>query len=383
MTNDGMKRSRRFALLVLLLLPGPSPGRAQPAIPWTRPDSSVNSNYPNVLEQWRFDARQPMAASPAVAAGRVFAGDASGKMRALSLRNGALQWEFTAAGPITSTPEADEREVVFASADGSLYALNPSSGKKLWQFAADQPVTASPCVTNNMVYCGAGDGKLRALGLEDGKLAWQFSGPGGAVESRPLVCNGRVIFSAADGCLYAVDEATGLFLWQWKSAADTARSLAAVCLVAPNPKLFLVAPDRLLAALDPAAGNELWRTNAWQLSRSIGLAEDGSRLYARTATHSVILAFATAADHARKLWEVDASLGDDTNSAMLAERQGVLYYGSSRGLLLAIDPRSGTLLWEHQLGPAPLHTVVPLEDANEVVVSDAEGRVTRVGPRQH
>ena len=77
------------------------------------------------------------------------------------------------------------------------------------------------------------------------------------------------------------------------------------------------------------------------------------------------------------------SLGDDINSAMLVEKEGVLYYGTKNGLLLAIDPRSGTLLWEHKLGVTVLNTVVPLEDANEVLVSDADGKVTRVGPRQH
>ena len=52
-----------------------------------RPDFSVNSKYPNVCEQWQFDARWTMASSPAVAVGRVFAGDGAGKMRALSLKN--------------------------------------------------------------------------------------------------------------------------------------------------------------------------------------------------------------------------------------------------------------------------------------------------------
>jgi glucose dehydrogenase len=73
----------------------------------------------------------------------------------------------------------------------------------------------------------------------------------------------------------------------------------------------------------------------------------------------------------------------DINSAMLVENEGVLYYGTKNGLLLAIDPRSGTLLWEHKLGVTVLNTVVPLEDVNEVVVSDMDGKITRVGPRQH
>jgi outer membrane protein assembly factor BamB len=100
-------------------------------------------------------------------------------------------------------------------------------------------------------------------------------------------------------------------------------------------------------------------------------------------TNTAILAFATAADHPEKLWELDTHVGYDINSAMLVEKHGVLYYGTKNGLLLAIDPRSGTLLWEHKLGVTILNTVVPLQDPNEVLVADVDGKVTRVGPRQH
>jgi outer membrane protein assembly factor BamB len=358
-----------------------------PANHWPRPDFSVNSKYANVCERWQFDARWTMASSPAVAAGRVFAGDGAGKMRALSLKNGAPAWEFTAGGPIYSTPAAAGRRVVFASVDGSIYALKASNGKKVWQFAAEKPIVASPCIASNMVYIGAGDGNFRALGLAKGKLAWEFPGAGGFVETPPLVCNGRVIFGAGDGHLYALDAATGQLLWKWKGKSPgdlgVMDSPAAFWPVAADQRLFVVGPDRLLTALGLATGNEIWRTDAWQVCESIGLAQDGSRVYARTMTNGAILAFATAADHAGKLWELDAHLGCDINSAMLVEKQGVLYYGTQNGLLLAIDPRSGTLLWEHKLGVTVLNTVVPLEDANEVLVSDADGKMTRVGPRQH
>lgn len=360
---------------------------AAPANHWPRPDFSVNSKYSNVCEQWQFDARWTMASSPAVAAGRVFAGDGAGKMRALFLKNGAPAWEFTAGGPIHSTPAAAGRRVVFASVDGSLYALKASNGEKLWQFATGKPIVASPCIANDIVYIGLGDGTFRAFDLADGQRVWEFPGVGGVVETRPLVCNGRVIFGAGDGHLYALDAATGELLWKWKgqSPGDSGvmYSPAAFWPVAANQKVFVVGPGRLLTALGLATGNEIWRTDAWQVCESIGLAEDGSRVYARTMTNGAILAFTTAADHAEKLWELDAHLGCDINSAMLVEKQGVLYYGTPNGLLLAIDPRSGTLLWEHKLGVTVLNTVVPLEDANEVLVSDVDGKVTRVGPRQH
>jgi len=394
MNIDGLLQLGRSLFVVLLIIVVPLPGLAGARLGDAEPgsrrsgrDFPVNLQYPNVCEQWQFDARSPMASSPAVAEGRVFAGDGAGKMRALSLRSGAPEWELTAGGPIRSTPVADGRRVVFASVDGNLYALQTSTGKKLWQFATEKPIVASPCITNNMIYIDAGDGKFRALDLAEGKLVWEFPGAGGFVETRPLVCNGRVIFGSGDGYLYALDEATGQLAWKWQGKGSG--DLGAMCLpaafwpVAAERRLFVVAPDRVLTALGLAKGNEIWRADAWQVCESTGLARDGSRCYARTMTNGVIVAFATGADHAAKLWELDARLGCDSNAAMLAEKHGVLYYGTGNGLLLAIDPRSGTLLWEHKLGVTVLNTVVPLEDANEVLVSDADGKITRVGPRRH
>jgi len=164
-------------------------------------------------------------------------------------------------------------------------------------------------------------------------------------------------------------------------------SPAAVWPVSANGKVFIVAPDRLMTALDLGSGRQIWRTttNDWPVRESIGLSEDGSRFYIRTMTNVAILAFATAADHPEKLWELDAppTLNYDINSAMLVEKEGVLYYGTKNGLLLAIDPRSGTMLWQHKLGVTVLNTVVALDEPNEVVVCDVDGKITRLGARQY
>ena len=358
---------------------------------WPRPDFGVNKRYTNVVEEWRYDSKWTMAASPAVAGGRVFAGDASGRMRALSLLDGRPLWEFSAAGPIYSTPAVAGRRLVFASTDGSIYALRTSTGRKLWEVKTPKPIVASPVIVSNIVFIGASDGKFRALRLSDGEPVWEYGGVGGFVETRPLVTHGEVIFGAWDQHLYALDAESGQLLWKWmgKSPGDLGimYSPAAVWPVSANGKVFIVAPDRLMTALDLGSGRQIWRTttNDWPVRESIGLSEDGSRFYIRTMTNVAILAFATAADHPEKLWELDAppTLNYDINSAMLVEKEGVLYYGTKNGLLLAIDPRSGTMLWQHKLGVTVLNTVVALDEPNEVVVCDVDGKITRLGARQY
>ena len=354
---------------------------------WPRQDFSINSKYPDVIEKWRFDTKWTMSSSPAFASGRVFAGDASGKMRALSLKTGALDWEFNTGGPIYSSPAVSGHRIVFASVDGGIYEIGAHGGRKLWRFETGKPVVASPVIFSNVVYIGASDGKFRALGLYDGKLKWEFPGVGGFVRTRPLYCNGRVIFGAWDGFLYALNSTNGQLLWKWKDKIPgepgVMFSPAALWSAASGRKLFAAAPERLMTLLDFATGDEIWRAESWQVGHSVGLSGDGSRFYAQSADTGVILGFAAASEPPEKIWELDTHSDNDLNSAMLVEKQGVVYYGTKNGLLLAIDPRSGTLLWEHKLGVTALNTVVPLEEPNEVLVSDADGKITRVGPRQH
>jgi outer membrane protein assembly factor BamB len=341
-------------------------------------DFSVNSNYPDVSEKWRFDARWTMASSPAVGSNRVFAGDGAGIMRALSLKTGAPKWEFTAGGPIYSTPAVAQRRVVFSSVDGSVYALGTYGGRKLWQFGTQKPIVASPVIFGDVVYVGASDGKFRALGLTNGMLKWEFPGVAGFVRTSPLVRDGRVIFVASDEQTYALNAINGRLIWTTHSASAFWPTAAA------GGKLFVVDPTELLVtALDLATGQETWHADNWPGCESIGLSADSSRLYTRSITNGAILAFAMATDPPEKLWESDADFGKDITFAVPVEKQGVLYYGTRNGLLLAIDPRSGTLLWKHKLGVTALNTVVPLEEPNEVLVSDADGRIMRVGPRQH
>jgi outer membrane protein assembly factor BamB len=130
----------------------------------------------------------------------------------------------------------------------------------------------------------------------------------------------------------------------------------------------------MMTAIDGITGKQLWRTGDWAVRESIGLAEDGTRFYVRTMNDK-ILAFDATAQHPQVVWELNAKFGYDINSAALVEKDGVVFYGTKNGLLLAVDAKTGQLKWEHKLGVALLNTVAPLS-AREVLVADADGKVT-------
>lgn len=344
---------------------------------YPRPDYSVNAQYPNVKPRWKVNTGYTIASSPAVWRDLAIVGDAAGTVQALALKDGALRWKFSAGGPVYSTPDTDGDRVVFAATDGIIYALNAATGKELWRHPTGRSLVACPLVAGERVFIGSSEGVFRALNLADGKKLWDFDGLNGFVETRPLFYEDKIIFGAWDQYLYALNAKTGELAWKWKGdRPGTLLSPAACWPVGANGKVFIVAPDRKVTALDAQTGNQIWRSGAQEGRESIGVSADGNRIYIR-AMNNFIHALATTANSPEKVWELNAGFGYDINSAMLAEKDGVLFYGTKNALLLAVDAEKGKLKWQHKLGTGVMNTVVPFS-AKEVLTTDFSGQVALV-----
>jgi outer membrane protein assembly factor BamB len=340
-----------------------------------RPDFGINALHPQVRERWRFRSGWTIASSAAVAGETVVFGDASGSVRALRVRDGSIAWEFRTTDPVYSTPDVGGGRVVFGGTDGRIYALDARLGTLLWKVTTGGPVVACPRVVAGVVYTGSGDHVFRAIDLATGRPVWSHSGVDGFVETKPLVAGGRVVFGAWDGLLYALGSSDGRLAWTWRGERESRYYSPAACWpVAGNGRVFVVAPNPWMTALDLETGREAWGTDNWAVRESIGLSADGERVYIRT-TDGVIAAVSTAADDAEAVWETEAGFERDINSAMLVEKDGVVFYGTKDGLVLALDAATGTIRWKHRVGVALLNTITPIS-GREVVVTDFDGHVT-------
>jgi outer membrane protein assembly factor BamB len=355
--------------------PAAGPGAGQGLPP--RPDFSVNSLFSGVRERWRYEAGWTIASSAAVLGETVVFGDASGSVKALRISDGTIAWEFKTYDPIYSTPDAAGGRVVFGSTDGTIYCLDGRIGTLVWKVLAGGPVVACPRIANGSVYIGASDHVFRAIELATGRLVWSEDAIDGFVEAKPLVAGGLVVFGAWDGRLYALDAATGRPVWTWRGEKESPFYSPAACWpVAGNGRVFVVAPDPWMTAIELGTGRELWGTDNWAVRESLGISADGGRVYVRT-TQDVIAAISTAAEDAEAVWETEAGFGQDINSAQLVEKDGVVFYGTKNGLLLALDAATGAIKWKHRVGVTLINTVTPLS-AREVVVTDFDGRVILV-----
>jgi outer membrane protein assembly factor BamB len=128
--------------------------------------------------------------------------------------------------------------VVVSSSDGTVAAIDAANGKDLWRGTAGGALAT-----------GAGsDGRLAAVitrnnevvALQEGKEIWRVKLPAQSFTA-PFVAGGRVFALAADRSVTALDGATGRKLWVQQRAGEP--------LVLKQPGTLLAVGDTLLAGL--------------------------------------------------------------------------------------------------------------------------------------
>lgn len=342
-----------------------------------RPDFSVNEQYAKVKEKWQTGLGGEILAAPVVYSGGVYVGDDTGIFYCLNVMNGKIIWKREVGGRIISTAAVADDRVVFGSTNGNIYCLDANKGNVCWQFQTEKAVMGCPVIDNGIVYIGGSDGCMRAIRLDNGTEVWKFSEVQGYIETRPCIYDGKIFFGAWDRHMYALNLADGSLAWKWNNGHHSDKFSPAACWpVASGGKLFFTAPDRVFTCLDAETGDVVWRTKEHVVRETVGISEDGKRIFSRCMWNNVVAMDATAAEPIT-LWNVDAEYGYDHNPSMLIEKDGVVVFGTKNGLLFGIDALTGNIMWKHKIGNSVINTVF-MTSGRDVFVTSANGTVTRL-----
>ena len=324
------------------------------------PDFSVNKEYPQVKEQWITKTGVGIYCSPAVEKDKVFIGDDMGYLTAYALKDGKALWRFQSGKRIVGTPAVSEGIVVFGSADCKIYGLNAQNGNLLWTVETSEPVLGAVTIDNGTAYIGASDHTFRAISTCNGEIKWTFTGVKGYIETKPLVTDSKVIFGAWDNTLYALNKADGRELWKWTGGLTRMHfSPAAVWPVAAEGKVFITDPQRAMTAIEIETGNTVWRTFQSMVRETIGLSEDGERIYSKTMNDSIVC-YSTKGSHPHELWASNVGFGYEHAPSMQVEKDGIVFGSTKEGLIFALEAKTGKVLWKHKIGNSLISTVVPL-----------------------
>ena len=313
----------------------------------------------------------------AVAGDTIYYGTSLGLLKAYDVKNRREVWRRQFDNAVYSTPLYGDGVVVAGDAAGAVWGLDAATGRRLWRIRCKTPVIGDGVIDGSWLYMGLGSGCMAKIDLRSGRVAWRFRFGEGQPQGRPAVADGRVVFGAWDTNLYCLDAATGSLCWKWNNG--NAQKLYSPGHIVPRivgDRLFIVAPDRYMTALDLRTGREIWRVKQRKVRETTGVSSDRSKVYAKTMDGE-LLAVASAPDRYTESWVVDAGWGYDHNPCPVEVREGVAYLANRTGCVAAVR-ENGEWLWTEKFASSAANDFL-VDGRNRLWITFIEGKIFCLG----
>jgi outer membrane protein assembly factor BamB len=352
----------RTSILFALLLAGlaglprfAGPAAAQDAAPAGAPGVTMFRGNPmrtgaepgpapegNPVVKWQFATDGWVRSSPAVADGAVYFGSKDGYVYALDAATGKERWRFQTGGPIVSSPAVFDGSVFIGSQSGYFYALDAATGERRWY--AHLWTSGSPTISDGLLYLTTTGKSLHVLDAETGLERWHAAFSFSVTE--PAVA-GQTVYVGADGLIQAFDKNNGLLRWIFdvKGTASTSPVVSLgrvyVLVTETGQSEIRVEEDQADSSTTEEAPQADERSDA-----------GGGGAFAKATR---LFALDTEAGTLR--WEY-AIPSDSAPTSSMALVDGILYAGSGRGWVYALDPNTGLQIWGYQTNGAVIASPV-------------------------
>lgn len=310
----------------------------------------------------------------------IYFGNSLGMARSVSKKNNSLNWSTPTGASLFARPSAAGQKIYFPGGIKAMIIIDSVSGKIEKEIPSAGPYVADGVVNDGSLYQG-GYKKFEKFNVADGSLVWSFDSINNYCQAAPVVDNGEVIFGAWDTYLRCLDAATGDLKWKWNNGKNV--NLLAPGNVVPvvtDSKIIIVAPDRFMTAIDRNTGKTIWRDNSHRYRESLGVSTDGKTAYAKTMDGELVAVDITAPEF-KELWTLDMGLGYEHAPCIIAESDGVVYAGSRRGIVTAVDPVTPKVLWSSQVGVSEVNGIDIDPYTGDVYVSLIEGSIFKINKK--
>jgi len=210
---------------------------------------------------WTTGVLGSVKGAPAYDNGTLFVGDYGGGMTAIRAKTGEIKWQTQALGPglgqpgsFYSTPAVAYGRVYAGNNDSRVYSFDAETGELAWTFSTGGYVYSGPTVaqvpgTPPTVYIGSFDGNAYALDAKTGASRWTFDMGGRVIGSLSVI--GRSVYAATfDGTTtYGISAKSGRETFEFHSGAYMPA-------LSDGEKLYMVGYSSI-HALDPVTKKEL------------------------------------------------------------------------------------------------------------------------------
>ncbi|MEZ6189624.1 MAG: PQQ-binding-like beta-propeller repeat protein, partial [Planctomycetota bacterium] len=283
--------------------------------------------------------------------GTVFFVGHDGALRGFNLQREAQEWEVQDVhrigrygDPTPSVLVLPGQLVIAGSSAGRLIAMDPANPTdRIWSRDVGSPVTSPPAFhpASKLVGVGTDDGDLLLLSAEQGKVAWRFHTENRIVTAPCFLGTNTVFVGSTDNGLYALN-------WQTKTKLgqlDVGDDVIAGPVPVGAQRLVLATADNRLHVVNVADPAHMEAVAMRQLQGRVSTLEVvGNRVYVTAGRE--LWAFKVSGQSLQSAWERPWAGPDGLTAPAIAD--GVLYVGTNKGALYAIDGESGEKLWEYR-----------------------------------
>ncbi len=156
--------------------------------------------------RWATTLGGAVKSAPAYQDGVLYVGDYGGYMNAVDARTGRIRWQtgslgqgFGTSGEFYSTPAVAFGRVYAGNNDHRVYSFDKATGETAWSYSTGGYVYSGPVVartrhTGPTVYIGSFDGNIYALNARTGEPRWVRSAGGSVIGSLSAV--GDIVYAA-------------------------------------------------------------------------------------------------------------------------------------------------------------------------------------------
>jgi outer membrane protein assembly factor BamB len=144
--------------------------------------------------------------------GWVLASTEAGELVAFRAENGEVLWRSALGSPLAVRPSAAGDRLYVALRNSTVAALDAENGTPVWSLALDQPVTGIVALENQLLV-GTRANLLHSITLDRGRIDWSQKA-GGDVVGAAAADEERIYFVAFDNVLRALNRGNGNLVWR-------------------------------------------------------------------------------------------------------------------------------------------------------------------------
>lgn len=272
------------------------------------------------------------------------------------------------------TPLLTDRYIYQGNGRDSFVALRRSTGREVWRHPIRNGVASGAVLFDDDILFGGSDGQFYSLNARTGELNWSIP-VRQEVLAAPLLADESIYFLAANNIVYSIEAKTGKQRWLYNRTDTTTFSIRGGAKpVIYKGKLFIGFSDGFFVCLDSRNGNLIWERNLNKNAKfkdvNATAVRDGESLYVSSYDDSL---YKLSAGDGQIEWRIEK--GGHAPVTVLPDR---LIYPTSEGELIAVDKRTGNVLWTEKIADGIATEVQVLDEF--IVVGESKGRLMILSP---